>query len=120
MSESPQVPAGARADAVVSLPVGQRRLSRQLLTDPRRPAVAAALISLTLLAGGCGGASLDAASSCKEFMNASPEEQNSAVSRVASEYGAGNAVTPLGRPNINYLCAKFPEWTLGEVVQRTG
>lgn len=68
---------------------------------------------------GCGG-SLGANSSCRDYMDASRSAQNDAVSKLAGELNAPSAVTPLGRPNIDYLCAGHPEWTLGDVVRRSG
>lgn len=78
------------------------------------------LAGLVIIAvSGCGN-SLDASSSCKDFLNASRQDQDAAVNKVASDKRAGSAVTPLGRPNINYLCANSPDMTLGDAVSRTG
>jgi len=71
-----------------------------------------------LLAGCSNG--LSASSSCKDFNNASAQEQDSAVSKIAGELRAGNAVTPLGRPNVSYICANSPTTTLGDAIRRTG
>lgn len=72
-----------------------------------------------VLLAGCGGG-LSASSSCKDFNNASAQEQDAAVSKIAGQLHAGNAVTPLGRPNVSYICANSPTTTLGEVIRRTG
>jgi hypothetical protein len=66
-----------------------------------------------------GGSSLGASTSCRDFMNASPQAQDQAVSKVATQLNAPDAVTPLGRPNINYLCASQPDETLGWAVDHT-
>lgn len=79
------------------------------------------LAALGLLAGltACGSG-LTADSSCKDFLNAPIEDQDEAVSSIAADVGAGNAVTPLGRPNIDYICANNPDETLGEAIEATG
>lgn len=86
----------------------------------RWPAVLSATAILAAAATGCSTASLDADSSCKDFLKAPIEDQNEAVSSIAADTGAANAVTPLGRPNINYICANSPDKTLGYAVERTG
>lgn len=63
---------------------------------------------------------MDAQTTCRDFMQAAPADQDAAVDQVASEAGAANAVTPLGRPNVDYLCTQDPEMTLGEAVELTG
>lgn len=63
---------------------------------------------------------IGADTSCREFLQADSEEQNSALARVADEKGAKNTLTPLGRPNINYLCSRDQDRTVGEVVESTG
>jgi hypothetical protein len=73
-----------------------------------------------LLLSGCGGDQLDADSSCEDYLKASPADQDQAVQDVAADVGAANAVTPLGRPNIDFLCVQAPDMTLGEAVERTG
>lgn len=81
----------------------------------------AAAASLALASTGCAiGNQLDADSSCKDFLNASAQDQDEAVNKVAADMHAGNAVTPLGRPNISYICANNPDTTLGEAVKATG
>jgi hypothetical protein len=82
-------------------------------------ALALSTVSLAFVFG-CGGSSLAASSSCHDFLNASQQEQDEAVSRLAGALHAPNADTPLGRPNINYLCAGNPQMTLGEAVSHTG
>lgn len=79
----------------------------------------AGLLAATTLLTGCGK-HLTANSSCRDFLNASASEQDAAVNRIAADLHAGNAVTPLGRPNINYLCANAPGMTLGTAIQHTG
>jgi hypothetical protein len=73
----------------------------------------------SILLAGCGN-HLTASSSCKDFNNASPQDQEAAVNKIAGQLQAGNAVTPLGRPNVSYLCANSPTMTLGEAIRRTG
>lgn len=94
-----------------TVPTPSRRL--------RSYAVAAALVAVTLPLAACGGG-LSADSSCRDFLEASPADQDAAVRSIAVDEGAQNAVTPLGRPNIDYLCAGNPDTTLGEAVRMTG
>jgi hypothetical protein len=82
------------------------------------------LLTCLALAGpilsGCGGSGLSASSSCQDFLSASTQDQDAAVSKLAGELHAPDAVTPLGRPNVNYLCANEPNMTLGDAVSKTG
>ena len=86
----------------------------------RAAATIAAIAVLAVLGIGCGNSSLNADTSCSDFLAASPTEQDEAVNRIAGELAAGNAVTPLGRPNVNYICANNPDETLGEAIEATG
>lgn len=85
----------------------------------RRWVVYGMAVAATLSLAGCGS-SLSKDSSCKDFLNASATDQDAAVKSIASDMHAANAVTPLGRPNIDYLCAGSPDKTLGEAIQQTG
>jgi hypothetical protein len=72
-------------------------------------------------AGGCGaGEEMNADTTCRDFLQASYEDQNAAIARVADELGTENSLTPLGRPNIDYLCTGDQDRTLGEAVKATG
>ena len=68
---------------------------------------------------GCGS-DLSADTSCQDFLNAPLDEQDQAVSSIAADVGAAEAVTPLGRPNVSYICANNPDETLGEAIEATG
>lgn len=92
-----------------------RRESSPLVTAARCVVVAAAVA-----VAGCGTEEMDANTSCREFLQASPEEQNAAIARVSDALGTKNGLTPLGRPNISYLCARDQDRTLGQAVRRTG
>lgn len=70
------------------------------------------------LAVGCGSSGLTAGSTCADFMNASPEDQSEAISKLSSEFDAPETATPLGAPNVSYVCAQEPEETLGEYFER--
>lgn len=63
---------------------------------------------------------MNAETSCRDFLQAPLDEQNAAIARVADELGAKNALTPLGRPNIDYLCSRDQDRTLGDAVEGTG
>lgn len=79
-----------------------------------------AMLLSVLCLGGCGAGQMNADTTCREFLQAPLDEQNAAVARVADEVGAQDAVTPLGRPNVDYLCAQDQDMTLGEAVRQTG
>jgi hypothetical protein len=81
-------------------------------------AATASLLSLMGLVG-CGK-ELTASSTCSDFLSTSPQDQDAAVRKVAARYHAGNALTPVGRPNIDYLCGNHPKMTLGTAIRDTG
>jgi hypothetical protein len=51
----------------------------------------------------------------KKYVNASQEKQQAATARLAQELHAPKLNTPLGRPNVDYICAADPDRTLGSV-----
>ena len=69
-----------------------------------------ALAALTLTA--CGS-SLSASSTCQDFLNASPQDQQSAVDKLAAQYDEPDYATPLGEPEVPYYCSSNPSVTLG-------
>jgi hypothetical protein len=82
------------------------------------------LIALSVTAAaifllGCGGEELSASSSCEDFLAASPEDQQQTISKLSSEFNTPQLTTPLGEPNVAYVCASSPEMTLEELFQRT-
>jgi hypothetical protein len=77
------------------------------------------VVASAIAVAGCGN-SISATTSCNDFLHASPQDQDAAVSKVAADQHAPNSVTPLGRPNINYICASAPNMTLGDAVSHTG
>jgi hypothetical protein len=88
---------------------------------PGRRRLLAAITSAGFLAvalAGCS-ASLTAKSSCQDFLNASPSDQAQAIDKIAPQENAPDATTPLGMPNVSYLCAGAPQQTLGWAVQQT-
>lgn len=76
------------------------------------------LLGVSVLALGCGGSGLTASSSCSDFMNASPEDQSEAISKLSSEFDTPETATPLGAPNVSYVCSQEPEETLSEYFER--
>jgi hypothetical protein len=100
-------------------------VTRQHRRTSNSPSMAglAGVVVLALAAVGCGiGESneMDADTECREFLQAAREEQDAAIARIADEIGARDALTPLGRPNIDYLCSRDQDRTLGEAVELTG
>ncbi len=86
----------------------------------KRLVLIAACSAAMMTIGSCGTPELSADSSCKDFMNADSASRDEAVRKVATEKGAGNAVTPLGRPNVDYMCVNNPSKTLGWAIEKTG
>ena len=68
---------------------------------------AAAAIALS----GCGGG-LDGSSTCSDYLGASYDEQHQVVSELAGKYHQPDYATPLGFPNVAYVCAQNPDLTL--------
>lgn len=67
---------------------------------------------------GCGGGGLSASSTCKDFSEASPEEQYEAISSLSSKFNTPAYTTPLGEPEVGYYCASSPETTLEEFFEQ--
>ena len=59
---------------------------------------------------GCGG--LTEASTCSDFMKASPQAQQSIVLNLAGKYQKPDFATPLGMPEVPYYCASHPSTSL--------
>jgi hypothetical protein len=51
-------------------------------------------------------------------MGASPEDQAQAISKLSSEFETPETATPLGAPNVSYVCSQEPEETLGDYFER--
>lgn len=83
--------------------------SRPLL---RLAAVTAVAVPV-LLTAGCGN-DLTGSSTCADFMNAQPDQQDQVVNTLATKYGKPDFTTPLGRPDVNYECAQRPSMTLDQ------
>ena len=72
------------------------------------------IAAVALAASGCGDSGLTASSTCKDFVDASPEAQAEAISRLSGEFETPEYNTPLGSPEVGYYCAGSPETTLEE------
>lgn len=92
-----------------------------MFSQHRRHAVVATIctVALAIPLVGCGQ-TLTAESPCSDYSTFNRDDQNAAVSKIAAELRAPNAVTPLGRPNIDYLCTNNQSMTLGEAIAKTG
>jgi hypothetical protein len=82
----------------------------------RRWTVAAAIAAIGVGLGACGG-SLTASSTCADYVAASPQARDTAVSKIAQDLNAPKAAG-LGRPNIDNACVRSPDTTLGTVISR--
>lgn len=83
--------------------------------------IAALVIGIALMAiavAGCGGGGLSASSSCKDFSEASPQEQTEVISSLSSKYNTPDYTSPLGEPEVGYYCASSPDTTLEEFFER--
>lgn len=67
-----------------------------------------------VLMSGCGGSGLSVSSTCSQFMNASAQDQEAIVSKLAGQYQKPDYATPLGEPEVPYFCASNPNVTLGQ------
>jgi len=61
---------------------------------------------------GCGAASISESSTCRQFLAASPQDQQTLVSQLAGKYQKPDYATPLGQPEVPYYCASHPDMTL--------
>ncbi|HEX2419539.1 MAG TPA: hypothetical protein VHJ83_15675 [Micromonosporaceae bacterium] len=91
--------------------------------------VALGVIALILLVGrpvlnfigdSIVGREMTASTSCREFLQQPRNVQDAAIARISDELGTREAMTPLGRPNIDYLCSQDQDLTLGEAIRMTG
>jgi hypothetical protein len=85
----------------------------------------ARMVALVLVVGiasalgaGCGGGGLSASSTCKDFSEASLEEQHDVISSLSSKFDTPDYTTPLGEPEVGYYCANSPDTTLEEFFER--
>ena len=70
------------------------------------------------MAIGCGGSTLDADSSCRDYLQASADEKSAAIARAADELET--SISVLSAPNIDNNCGIDQDQSLGEVVERFG
>src|SRR5580693_4557162 len=73
-----------------------------------RRSVVAVCVGSALALSACGGGTLSASSSCKDFMAASPTEQHEAIDSLAGDYRKPDYASPLGEPEVPYYCAANP------------
>jgi len=111
------IPSVVRRAPMTRQPMTCQRLVRQR-GKWRFLAIFAVLGALAVGLSGCSS-SLSAKSSCKDFLNASQSDQIQAIDKVAAQEDAPDATTPLGMPNISYLCAGDPNQTLGWAVDQS-
>jgi hypothetical protein len=75
------------------------------------------LVVMPLALAGCGGG-LSASSTCKDFSEASAEEQHEVISSLSSKYDTPDYTSPLGEPEVGYYCASNPETTLEQFFEQ--
>jgi hypothetical protein len=76
------------------------------------------IAAVVLVGSGCGDSGLAASSTCRDFVDASPEAQAEAISQLSGEFETPEYNTPLGSPEVGYYCAGNPDTTLEEFFQR--
>jgi hypothetical protein len=82
------------------------------------PLGAFAVLLMVPCLSACGSSKkLTADSSCRDYMSASPQKQETAVNKLAMDLNAPNA-SGLGQPNIGNACVRSPDTTLGTVISR--
>lgn len=74
------------------------------------------IAAIGLFVSGCGG-ELTADSTCRDYAEATPDERDIAVTKLAQDLNAPKAAG-LGRPNIDNACVRSPNSTLGTVISR--
>lgn len=77
---------------------------------------ALATLFLALCCSACGGG-LSGSSTCRDFMNASADQQQQIVDKLAAQYHKPDYTTPLGAPEVPYFCAANPDVTLDQFFQ---
>ena len=84
-----------------------------------RYATAAAMSLVFAAASACGpSAGLSENSTCKDFLAASAQDQQSITQQLAGRYQKPDYATPLGMPEVPYACAADPSMTLKQFFQR--
>ena len=86
--------------------------------------LAGVAIAMLLTVYGCGedsGHSTNPDSmTCADFMALPDRERDSTVRELATDLDVPDAVTPLGRPNVEYHCTQDPSMTVAESVKLIG
>jgi hypothetical protein len=80
--------------------------------------VIALVFGIKALLNHVGGNSLNANSTCQQFLNASAQSQQQALVDIAAAKGIGGFGSPLALPEIQYECSYSPGMTLGSIVER--
>ena len=88
-----------------------------MIRTARLSVVAAATVLAGVSLGACGGSSLSASSSCRDFMNANATEQHEMIDQLASEYQKPDYTSPLGEPEVPYDCSANATNSLGYFFQ---
>lgn len=85
-----------------------------------RPIAGSLLCSLLLVSCSFAEDGLSGASTCDEFMHATPQEQQEVTVALAGEYQKPDYATPLGIPAVPYFCASNPDVTLDDFFANAG
>jgi hypothetical protein len=89
---------------------GGRYVGRHLIRG--LAGIALLLSALTLSA--CNSTSLGSSTTCRQFMSATPQQQQQVLDQLATQYNKPDYATPLGSPEVPYYCSANPSVTLGQ------
>jgi len=80
--------------------------------------IAVAGVASAVTFSACGTNGLTSASTCQDFMAASPVEQHEVIDQLASNYQKPDFATPLGEPEVPYYCSANSSVTLGSFFEK--
>lgn len=81
---------------------------------PKVAAIPVLVACLGFLVSSCGTGSLSGASTCRDFLQASPADQQQITTQLAGQYKKPAYATPVGEPEVPYYCAANPNVTLDQ------
>ncbi len=91
---------------------------RRRRDNGRRLAVLVFTLALPAVVAGCGSSSLSGSSSCNDFLDAPPDQQEQVLNQLAAQYHVPDyAGAVMGMEEIGYECAGDPNATLDQRFQ---
>lgn len=68
---------------------------------------------------GCGAATIEADTSCGDYLAQAGDARRDAAIRLSSELGVHDAGNPMWAPSLDYSCGSNRDRTVGDVLKRT-